>query len=646
MKQPVKSQEAQRAYVMMVVLTTLLGMQLLRSLLPYLRPLLGERLGWSTINSALFALALFALAFLAGPLNRWLGSGLMILITGFVIGLSRIAAQLWSGDPIVKLIFTMTGVIAFLLFLPTAAGVAAGTSRKASTLALGMLAGLALDLALNGAFYSYDLIWQRGIWPTLIILFLVLGQWWTLFLLLRHSGEGSARDAPFARAIAWALIGPFLFLQLLQFANIGWATTSSGWPFLLALFWLLLAHVLGVAIWLLPRAGRFLLAVSWALALVCGVFIFFGPSDPWITAFYLLFGQIALAGSLVSVLAYLGGSSDREGIRNISIAGGLGMILLVLFLFAYYAVYDLPLPFANQGIPLIALFLAALLGSAALLNNWRNPPALDAAVVRPLSALLLLTLLLPLALRLTEGTPTSTKGADEALHVMTYNLHYGANVKGALDLEALAQVIESEQPDIVGLQEVSRGWVINGSVDMLAWLAKRLQMEPVFGPAADGQWGNALLTRLPVAEQATYPLPTEDLLLRRSFIHARLQGAGGEDIDLIVTHYHNPDDGGEIRVLQSERILEFVQELPNTLMMGDLNAQHGTPEIDKLLAGGFADALDLAGVEPGHSYPVPGPLRRIDYLLVSAGWRVDAAVVPYSEASDHLPVAAAIRWGR
>lgn len=73
-------------------------------------------------------------------------------------------------------------------------------------------------------------------------------------------------------------------------------------------------------------------------------------------------------------------------------------------------------------------------------------------------------------------TAHSFKDGANVLRIFGYNIHNGFNVDGDLDLEALAQVIEKQQPDIVSLQEVSRGWVVNGSVDAMAWLAQRLDM--------------------------------------------------------------------------------------------------------------------------------------------------------------------------
>jgi endonuclease/exonuclease/phosphatase family metal-dependent hydrolase len=43
------------------------------------------------------------------------------------------------------------------------------------------------------------------------------------------------------------------------------------------------------------------------------------------------------------------------------------------------------------------------------------------------------------------------------VRVLTYNLHFGFDVRGWSDLEAAARAIEATGADVVGLQEVSRG---------------------------------------------------------------------------------------------------------------------------------------------------------------------------------------------
>ena len=207
---------------------------------------------------------------------------------------------------------------------------------------------------------------------------------------------------------------------------------------------------------------------------------------------------------------------------------------------------------------------------------------------------------------------------------------------------ALGELIAGRSPHVVGLQEVSRGWVLNGSMDTLTWLSQRLDMVPVFGAAADAQWGNAVLSKLPVESFENQPLPPDDLLLKRAFMALQLDQGTGKPLSLINTHYHNPSDGGAIREEQTATILEYWNDGPGTVIMGDFNAEHGMREVDMVTEAGFGDVLDLTGVAPGYTNPVPDPYRRIDYIFITPDLIASSAVVPPEEASDHLGIAVTI----
>src|SRR5882724_9651944 len=66
------------------------------------------------------------------------------------------------------------------------------------------------------------------------------------------------------------------------------------------------------------------------------------------------------------------------------------------------------------------------------------------------------------------------------LRVMTYNIHVGVGMDKRLDLQRIADVINQEHPDLVGLQEVDRGVTRTQSVDEIAELARLTQMEYAF----------------------------------------------------------------------------------------------------------------------------------------------------------------------
>ncbi len=625
--------------------TTVLGMQMLRVLIPYFLFILRDRLGWEATMAGAVALLLFLSAFLAGPLNRFLGSVPTFVISAVILGFTRLALQFWNYDPLGDMILAVTGFFAFLIFLPVALGLARREGdQAAANLGLGLLAGLAIDLAINGAFLSYDMSWQKGWLPAIVVLLLVGVQWLLTGRLMRDEALDSTADAPFRQAITWIFLGPFLFLEMLIFANIAWATTSSGLSFPAAFTLLLLAQLAGLATILLPgTVFRLIIIIAGTLTLLLSIFLLISsPQAGWTIALFLLLGQVALSGFLLAILRALAAGRQREGLRNITIAHGLGMLLLVIFIFTYYIVYDLPLPFQNSLLPLVALIMVLLAGLRPL---WGANKAAtqNASAAKVLVPAMLLLMIIPLLQMLSWQEPVPITPGPDTVRVMTYNLHNGADPKGQIGLEALAQVIEAQNPDVVGLQEVSRGWVINGSIDTLAWLEQRLGMTAVYGPTADAQWGNAVLTRLPVLAYENHPLPTGDLLIKRGFMVLSLDRGADQPLTLINTHYHHADDGSAIRQQETLSLLDYWNGQPASVVTGDLNAEHGTPEIDLYGQADFGDVLDLTGVVPGYTNPVPGPYRRIDYIFITPDQEASNAVIPPDEASDHLAIGVTLR---
>ena len=78
---------------------------------------------------------------------------------------------------------------------------------------------------------------------------------------------------------------------------------------------------------------------------------------------------------------------------------------------------------------------------------------------------------------------------------------------------------------------------------------------------------------------------------------------------------------------------------------GDFNATPDSRVIQQLDTW-LVDAWPLVTTEPGYTIPVRQPRKRIDYLWMSkdAPFVPVKASVPYSEASDHLPVVVEFQW--
>ena len=625
-------------------LTFAFGLQLLRVLVPGMFWILGDRMGLNSILLGLIGLAIFLTAFLAIPLEKMLGKWRLVIIAAAGIPVTRLYVQLWWGEPLFNLCVAIIGTMLFFIFIVAWQRI----TRRASYFVLGILGGFLLDSAMTGIFATYDPIWQAKLAPILLTMMLVLAQFLLLFgirvedkttedRVVIGPKEGRIGAVSF-RSYALLAIGPFLFLELIIFQNIPRLAAITDWQLPTAFTVVLGAQIIAltIVVWFLTR----LKTLSWFWGLFMGVvltvsLVFTQQKIALLAGLFLLLGQVLACALIAIILA----RTPREDSRT-SIASATGILLLLIFVFAYYSVYDMKLLYSNAILEPLAGGAIAICAVASLLSNgWRLEGERELWLA-PAFALLLL--LLPVANYLTWERPEPVQGNGYPIRVMTYNLHNGFNTKGHLDLEQIATVIEHSNPDIVALQEVSRGWLVSGRVDMLSWLSQRLKMPYVFGPTADPFWGNAVLSRYPIIAFSKHELPTRDLFIRRGFVVALIDLGGGDTIKVIGTHFHHLEGGTAIRQLQSQAIVSFWNGLDRTVIMGDFNAEPDSSEINILRRAGLVDAAKLMFIAPPLTFSSDAPARRIDYIWISSDLQVLDVLVPQSLASDHLPVVATV----
>ena len=627
--------------VALPALTTLLGLQLLRVLLNGLVFYLRDSLGTPTSSAGIYALLLFLTAFLAAPLSRFVSPRRALVAIGGALAAVRLAEQ-FVGEPVADLALATAGTALFLLSIPFVLSRSSGSRLKAGeTFVLGLLLGIAADTALKGASATLDLSWQAGPLSDVVVVATVAALAWLVWRAATTSDRRDDARRPFVASLPLLALGPLLFLELLLFQNVGQQTVLLEWSQPRALAWVCLANTLGivagVALIGWRRSPGLAPAALVGLLLVLAVS---GERSGAVAAGVMLVGQVAIA-LLVTQIGMAWGQS-RSGTGLGVVAVGLGMLLFVGLMFAYYAGYELDIPVGRSALLMAgAAFVAAagvyaarLLAGARREARWEWTPARAAAVL----------LLLPLGYSLAWDEPEAVAGDGLPVRVMAYNIHQGFDTSGRLGMEALARVIEEEGPDIVALQEVSRGWAIDGAFDMLPWLSRRLDMPYAWGPAADSVWGNAVLSRYPIVHAETHPMPNNDRLrLDRAFTVAVVDVGEGSRLTVIATHLHHPRDGGAERVPQVQALLDYWNGADRTVLLGDLNALPGEPEVELLRQAGLVDAFEAAGAAPpGYTSPSDEPQRRIDYIWVSEDLSAGAFVTRESQASDHFAVAATI----
>lgn len=623
--------------VVFVALTFAVGLQLMRLFITGLVFYLREVREFSTVSLGGIAFLLFGTAFLAPIAIRAVGPRWTLLGAIAVMALARLAEQSVTS-PQIDLLLAGVGVMAFLPVIPVAmALVDPASTTGGGQWRFGLLLGLALDTAFKGGFGTLDASWQPGAWVGLAGLSLAVAL---LALAQREAlrGAPAAHSIPTARAALPLLaIGPFLFLELLLFQNVAQQTALIDWPQPSALGWIVAVNGAGLLLAAFVLGRR----IPWPGIAAAAIVLFAAVSmerSGLQAALAMLFGHLA-AVTLVS--KSIGGEPIPRDSWGLSAAwtAALGLLLFLVLAFVYYAGYDIDLGVGRQAILYAA---AGLMAGAALAAPQTPGPAPE----RNLWAALVPFALLAAPLALAFNWTVLHAGPPEPLplRVMSYNIHQGFGTAGDLDMEALAQAIEAEDPDVIALQEVSRGWMINGSVDTLEWLSQRLDMPYVWGPTADSTWGNALLTRLPVTDVEHHEMPNNDeLLMDRGFLWVELDTGLGTRLRVIATHFHHPTDEGHLRMPQSFAVLKRWNGEERTVLLGDFNGLPGSPEIEAITQAGFKDAFAESGLAgPGHTFASDNLFERIDYVFVTPDLTTRDYSARVTQASDHLPIAATV----
>jgi endonuclease/exonuclease/phosphatase family metal-dependent hydrolase len=206
-----------------------------------------------------------------------------------------------------------------------------------------------------------------------------------------------------------------------------------------------------------------------------------------------------------------------------------------------------------------------------------------------------------------------------------------------LNLPKISQFIQTQNPDIVGLQEVDAGSHRNGKfshLDVLPYRYKRFSQERNgYGYLNDG---NLLLAQHPFTSQS-HTLSHE--LEKRTCI-AAVTRIDGQDILIISTHLATWPFNWYVRKKQYAQIVRILNDhdLP-TIVMGDFNCTPYSTE--------FAEFLSKTGLTLAHNvptFPTHTPRWCFDNIAVSNHFKITSARILHVPLSDHLPVIADIEF--
>ena len=316
----------------------------------------------------------------------------------------------------------------------------------------------------------------------------------------------------------------------------------------------------------------------------------------WHQPYVALVGGLALAIGLVVAAARIVGAPQvpAGSPTGAVLALSLGWLVFVGAAFGFYAYFALqPALWAATAVVALATLVAPT--PTGRLGTPLAAAVAAVAVIVPLVALL--------------GTPVTPEPQPPkvSFRLMTYNVHQGFNAGQIPSLDDIVATIAHESPDVLVLQEVVRGWLIDEQHDVLSVLAERLEMYYTFLPTIGDLYGNAVLSRYPmqVTKRVAYaPGPT----MRNQPRGALFVKIG--DLLVIGTHLDHTSEGTFVRQDQVRTILREIGDATSVVVAGDLNAEPGEIEIRLFDQAGFQDL----GQSAGPTTTGDDPPKRIDYV--------------------------------
>lgn len=245
------------------------------------------------------------------------------------------------------------------------------------------------------------------------------------------------------------------------------------------------------------------------------------------------------------------------------------------------------------------------------------------------------------------GGCASAARTPPVLKVLVYNIHAGKDAAGRGNLEQVAGLIRSSGADLAMLQEVDRETQRSGHVDQVQVLTDGSRLRGVFGRTLDydgGTYGIAMFSRLGFAVSDTVPLPVSPVQTRAGGSHeprgalVTIARTPLGRLHAITTHLDASREE-TYRLQEAAKIIDLVDDRVSdrtpVLVGGDFNSEPDSAVLQRLRAAGLRDAWLECGHGDGLTYPADSPVKRIDYLFLTATLHCRDATVLDSQASDH-----------
>jgi endonuclease/exonuclease/phosphatase family metal-dependent hydrolase len=238
----------------------------------------------------------------------------------------------------------------------------------------------------------------------------------------------------------------------------------------------------------------------------------------------------------------------------------------------------------------------------------------------------------------------NTGGNDNEIRVMSYDINYtnrafkGTNT-GVLDIEAVADVINSNKADVVCMRQVDK-FTTRGQmdIDQASVLANLTGMKYFYAPArtvSGGETGNAVLSRYPILESENMKLFTEGNDEARCAAIVVLDLGSGKKVRVVSTQLEFAKEASRLKEIEELKIKIKTDDMPS-ILAGNMTANVGTTSFNKL-----TEAFVLYTTEtPLATFSYPNPTTVSDYIFYSsaAHFKVANFYIAGYTPNRHVPL--------
>lgn len=233
------------------------------------------------------------------------------------------------------------------------------------------------------------------------------------------------------------------------------------------------------------------------------------------------------------------------------------------------------------------------------------------------------------------------------LRIVTYNIHKCVGLDRKYSPERIADVLREIDADVIALQEVLCHTHSHKRDHQAEFIAEQLGMDFRLGHnrrIKGGEYGNAVLSRLPIRESKNY-----DITVRsyepRGCLRAEIAIDGRKHLHFVNLHMGTSffERRKQVHKLLVGHVLDHPELVGNRIVAGDFN-EWTSGITTRLFKANFHSVDAKLHFGRNRTYPGIMPLVHLDHVYFDEGFKLKNAMLHRSRtaliASDHLPVVA------